>query len=69
MRRPAYLLGTTLLIAAALQLPEFKPSTESSQAKPSSETRFSSVPHIASPAPISTSIDSLLPAQPQRWVF
>lgn len=69
MRRPAYLLGATLLIAATLQLPDFKPSMESSKTQPAIETRYSSAPRIASPAPISTSINSLLPAQPQRWVF
>lgn len=69
MRRPAYLLGTTLLIAAAMQLPALEQRIDSTQAQPVSETRYSTVIRTVSPTPVSTSVNALLPAQPQRWVF
>ncbi len=70
MPRLAYLLGPAILGAVALQLQDLRPVMETSlpAAVPSVET-YSMVQRLNSPAPINSSLDTLLPAQPQRWVF
>ncbi|MAX91351.1 MAG: hypothetical protein CMK99_11510 [Pseudomonas sp.] len=67
MLRPAYLLSTAVLAAAAIPLLENFPDAEPMQTL--SKTSQATTPRLSMPASTISSNALIKPAQAQRWVF